>query len=436
MTNSDAYRLDAASNTVIVTCALEDLNVLVLDREIRQLLAGHQCVTLECESRLSRLQNIRRTIRGSLSTGILTDIDGDIERIRAMLLSIRGNDTLILYDIDVKSIIGDYNELLCEPIEVSFVDASVAVQQDSDRIVNHKILLVELFLTMAKKYLTILFDAASTKSLSCRNDGVAVERAAANAAAAQSSPSSPSSFRCHGCNRPNVVFENTNDSLICTECGCENTIYKEAMSYKDIDRITISSKYIYDRRIHFRDCINQYQGKQNCVVQSDVFKLLDEQFVKHHLIDVVGVGGGGVGVGGGGGVGGLGKRRRWYYRKITKEHVAMFLKELDLSKHYDNINLIHWKITDTRPDDISHLENILMEDFMILTELYDKKFKNIDRKNFINTQYVLYQLLIKHKHKCNINDITIFKTPDLKLFHDDICKTLFEELGWNTINPA
>ncbi len=34
-----------------------------------------------------------------------------------------------------------------------------------------------------------------------------------------------------------------------------------------------------------------------------------------------------------------------------------------------------------------------MADFDKLTEQYDLLFKDIERKNFINTQYVLFQLL-------------------------------------------
>ena len=56
---------------------------------------------------------------------------------------------------------------------------------------------------------------------------------------------------------------------------------------------------------------------------------------------------------------------------------------------------------------------------------------NINRKNFINTQYVLYQLLLRHKHSCKKEDFIILKTIDRKYFHDEICKSLFEHLGWN-----
>ena len=110
----------------------------------------------------------------------------------------------------------------------------------------------------------------------------------------------------------------------------------------------------------------------------------------------------------------------------------MFLKELGYSKHYENVHLIHYNFTSIKPDDITYLEDKLFDDFNALTELYDKKYKNIDRKNFINTQYVLYQLLRRHRHPCKEEDFVILKTFDRKVFHDEIIKDLFQELGWNS----
>ena len=172
---------------------------------------------------------------------------------------------------------------------------------------------------------------------------------------------------------------------------------------------------MYDRKIHFRDCIKQYQGKQNSTIVSKIFDSLEEQFEKHHLL--------------------VGDKettsREERFKNVTKNHVLLFLKELGYSNHYENVHLIHFSFTNIKPDDISHLEDQLLDDFDALTDLYDKKFKHINRKNFINTQYVLYQLLRRHKHQCNKDEFIILKTIDRKFFHDEICKELFEELGWN-----
>jgi hypothetical protein len=200
-------------------------------------------------------------------------------------------------------------------------------------------------------------------------------------------------------------------------CGSQQEILLYTSTYKDIDRINISSKYTYDRRVHFRDCINQYQGKQNSSIDQIVYTQLSDQFDKHHLL-----------------TGGKNTPIETRFKNITKEHIYIFLKELEYTKHYENVNLIHYQLTGKKPDDISHLEDRLLDDFDLLTELYDKKFKNkqgFDRKNFINTQYVLYQLLVRYRHVCKKEDFTILKTVDRKSFHDDVAKICFEELGWN-----
>ena len=112
-------------------------------------------------------------------------------------------------------------------------------------------------------------------------------------------------------------------------------------------------------------------------------------------------------------------------------HILLFLKELGYANHYENVHLIHHVLTGKKPHDISNLEDQLLDDFDILTDLYDKKYKDINRKNFINTQYVLFQLLRRHKYPCKRQDFNILKTIDRKSFHDEVCKNLFEQLGWN-----
>ncbi len=64
-----------------------------------------------------------------------------------------------------------------------------------------------------------------------------------------------------------------------------------------------------------------------------------------------------------------------------------------------------------------------MADFDKLTEQYDLLFKDIERKNFINTQYVLFQLL-RNMVTIVTKMICCFKTTERKACHDDICKTL------------
>ena len=219
---------------------------------------------------------------------------------------------------------------------------------------------------------------------------------------------------CNNCKNKKEFDIVDGDTYICLECFSQQVIFKHTSSYKDCDRINISSKYEYDRKIHFRDCINQYGGKQNSTIEQVVYDDLEIQFEKHYLL-----------------VGDKNTVKQERFKNITKEHIMIFLKDLGYTKHYENVNLIHCNMTGKKPDDISYLEDKLIADFDKLTELYDKMYKDIERKNFINTQYVLFQLLKRHKHPCKEEDFSILKTTDRKTFHDDITKKLFEFLGWN-----
>ena len=222
---------------------------------------------------------------------------------------------------------------------------------------------------------------------------------------------------CSNCGSSSFIIKSDQNIEICEDCGKQEEKSYKSMSYKDISRINMSSKYSYERKIHFKDCINQFQGKQGSTIDDKVFYDLEEQFYLHGLL-----------------VGDKSIPKKIRFHNITKEHIVLFLKENGHSKHYEDVVLIYHKMTGKKVDDISHIENHLMEDFDKISNLYDKKFKftgKIDRKSFINTQYILFQLLKRHKYSCKKEDFNMLKTLDRKSFHDDIVKDLFETLGFN-----
>jgi hypothetical protein len=213
------------------------------------------------------------------------------------------------------------------------------------------------------------------------------------------------------CDDPVIEYEYSNAT--CINCGKQTDAFESTFSYKDTERINIITKYTYARSIHFRDCINQFQGKQNSTISDDVYTKLIEQFRLHNLVN---------------------DDLPDPFQDVTKSHIYMFLREIEYPNHYEDVNLIYRHITGKVLDDISHLEAILIKDFDILNALYDEKYiktKIIDRKNFINTKYVLYQLLRRHKYPCKKEDFQLLKTNERKAFHDEICAELFKQLGWN-----
>lgn len=210
-----------------------------------------------------------------------------------------------------------------------------------------------------------------------------------------------------------LEFVETSNAYVCLQCGEETKVDKSASSFNDVDRVNIFVKYMYDRRIHFRDCINQFQAKQNCSLPPDLHDNIRRWMDQHRLVSQS-----------------VSVEQR--YSHATKEQISLFLKEHRLTKHYENIHLIHTQLTGQPPHNIAHLEEQLMNDFNKLVELYDSEYKHTtNRKNFINTQYVFFQLLQRHKYKCDRREFSILKTSDRKAFHDQLCTKLFDALGWN-----
>ena len=282
-----------------------------------------------------------------------------------------------VYIIKTVQLIEEYKNILEKPIKITFLGKPNKNNKEKDKISKE-------YLEIAKHYIHIEVPKENSKII-CRN--------------------------CNNKKDFDIIEQNI---YICTKCYSQQIILKYSSSYNDINRINIASKYMYDRKVHFRDCIKQYQGKQNSTIPDKIYIDLTVEFNNHHLL--------------------LGKdndSKEYRFKNITKNHILLFLKELGYANHYENVHLIHYNLTNIKPDDISYLEDKLMDDFDNLTDLYDKKFKDINRKNFINTQYVLYQLLQRHKHPCKKEEFIILKTIDRKFFHDEVCKTLFETLGWN-----
>lgn len=217
-------------------------------------------------------------------------------------------------------------------------------------------------------------------------------------------------------------FIRDEDRAVCALCSTEQSLISNTSSFSDVGRVNMASKYTYNRKVHFRDCIIQYQGKQKTHIPEEIYTILETKLMSKKLI------------------GPLNLPREKRYEKVTRAIVLDILKELeskDVKKFYDDIVLIHHTLTGQPCDNIEYLEDSLLDDFDKLTETYDNLYTTQDmdgkatkRKNFINAQFVLYQLLRKHGHPCHEMDFLTLKTSERKRFHHTICKELFSILGW------
>lgn len=220
---------------------------------------------------------------------------------------------------------------------------------------------------------------------------------------------------CH--NNDPSKFEVDENKKFCLVCSVQQETLETGVTHKDYDRTNVVNKFAYSRIIHFQECIKQYQGKQNCKIPKEVFEKLEKKFKALNLLNDS-------------------ENNCVKYSRITKEHILMFLKQLGHANHYENANYIYYVFLGKRIDDIDYLEEQILEDFKELSSLYDSVYgkdkpKELKRKNFMNVQYILFQLLKNRNHDCKLEDFSVLKTIEKKKFHDEICSHLFDQLGWN-----
>lgn len=360
-----------------------DVDILSIDKKI---IDNFYKETENIEIYKAKLDKLYKTKNNleTMSNRIHINIQNEIRSLKQKIDDIVYEKSKNFYIMESTNILNEYKEELKAPVSMNFMGKS-----NNNNI--HKNKLMKSYVQIASKYININLHEKTEQKNSTKIKN------------------------CAHCNYNN--FDITDNSYICNNCGTVVELIIHQSSYRDVERVNITTKYTYDPKIHFRDCINQFQGKQNATIDQKVYDDIISEFKNHQLL-----------------FGNENSSKHIRFSKITKEHIYHFLKETKHSKHYEDIILIYYNITENKPDDISNLEQILLDDFDTLTNLYDqvyRKDKKIERKNFINTQYVLFQLLKRHKYPCKKEDFNILKTIDRQSFHDEICKVLFEKLGWN-----
>jgi hypothetical protein len=187
----------------------------------------------------------------------------------------------------------------------------------------------------------------------------------------------------------------------------ENTIF-EGLNYHDLSRVNINQKYKYEKRCHFKDTINQYQGLQHKTIPDKVIEDVKEMIINHGLYQ---------------------EHLEDPYILVSKEHIRQFLNGSKHNKFYEDQQLIFSKITNKPCPNITKYEKQLFEDFDALVDVFLKL--KLKRKNFLNNHYVLRQLLRRQGYKVPGDDLNILKTPNRIKEHDEIYQMCCEQLGWN-----
>jgi hypothetical protein len=195
--------------------------------------------------------------------------------------------------------------------------------------------------------------------------------------------------------------EDSNGNVLCKNCGNIYSEVEDNINYNDYSRVNIVKRYHYEKKCHFHDTINQYQGKQNKYIPESVYEDV-KYMIKMHGLSL---------------------------DKLTINHVYLFLKETGNFKFYEDKQLIYSNIVGKPKPDISKYEKILYEDFDKLVNVF-LKIKG-KRKNFLHSHYVLRQLLLRQGVKIGEDELNSLSTPARLREHDELYEKCCDILGWN-----
>jgi hypothetical protein len=339
-----------------------------------------------------------------MSSNISEDINIDLYEIHVNILKeIENNNTDISKEIylnTIEPVIKIYKDIIKIPIKTSFIKKNNKDNKNDKLKEIHNIFTNEVkTLFQNNYYINNLFN---------------VEKG------------DKKNYKCECGNENNFVYKQ-NYSKICEECGLESELIvfnDDNYSYASLQHINLNQKYKYEKICHFRDTINQFQAKQNKYIPKKVFDDLEDMIIKHGLKNINSI------------------IQKEMYAKVTKKHIRDFLSETNNNKYYEDIQLLWCKITGNKPPDISNLEKKLYDDFNRLVDVFLSLNNNREetgdnekkRKNFLNSQYILKQLLRRYNYKVDDSELSMLKTPARLREHDEIYEKCCERLSW-TFQP-
>jgi len=204
---------------------------------------------------------------------------------------------------------------------------------------------------------------------------------------------------CNACYSANLKESDDCSIFYCNACGNQVEILDDAPTFKDAERVNMSSRYTYTCKGHFSESMNRFEGKQNTEISEKVIEILKREIKIHGLDD----------------------------KTFTKDHLYLFLSENKLSDFYADINLIYFLITKINPPDITNYRNELLEMFEQLEEAY-REVKSDDRLNSLNVNWKLYKLLQLLDYPCKKDDFFCLKTPTKQTEHEQAWFDMIEYL--------
>jgi hypothetical protein len=209
------------------------------------------------------------------------------------------------------------------------------------------------------------------------------------------------SIICPSCSSINVS-EQTDGEVFCEQCGL---IYDNRLAgMKDIECINTCKSY-YSLKVNLLRTIHRYEGKKSFIGQSDMDVIINE--IKHRKFDIT---------------------------ELRVEHLSTILKDLKMSKFYDDVRTIYNIIMGNDHGKIKISEYI--PQILKLHEELEYAYnyvKNPERINSLNVHYKLFKLLQLCGVECTISDFYTLKTEQKYEEHESKWREICKITGWKIL---
>lgn len=345
----------------------KEVNIFHIDSQIRKKLESKITTVPTLQQDLKHLLWIMQNGENSIDQMLARQ---KVSFLRKKIQDLETTLELGLYLFRTSFILDEYRSLISESGPRSFVSQSTDKRIDRDSLRRKE--LISHFLCIAQEYIEIDQQAQALDKIACEE-----------------------------CGGLDFNFDEEHFIYVCKACGTEVEVLNDSPSFKDTDRVNMSSRFSYSRKGHFIDAMRKFQGVQNIDPKkiSKVVSVLKEEIALHCLTS----------------------------ETVTKDHIYMFLSERRLSRHYEDLNLLYHIITSEPCPNISHLEDVLLEDFDRLEEKLTEVLED-ERDNSLNVNYKMYKLLQRRGYPCRKDDFYILKTKTKEDEHDESMKTAWEKL--------
>jgi len=194
--------------------------------------------------------------------------------------------------------------------------------------------------------------------------------------------------------------------MLCSFCGYQEPILVEQNRPILKQNTKDTSHFSYKRINHFREWLNQVQGKESTDIPNDIFEKILNEIKKEKITDT---------------------------KKITYNKMREILKRLRINKYYEHINYIINRINGIpTPQFSSELEEKLCSMFRDIQAPFLNHCPK-ERKNFLSYSYVLYKFFQILDLKEYLKFFPLLKSREKLYAQDQIWKKICEELNYKVI---